>query len=184
VRRWADAGDRIPRFLNRLGALIARHAPCAQCSPMNGSLDQVFAALERAAAEASPSTIATFLGYLERLRAVLWQRLLHVTTTAAAAPPSDPLDDVRHLTPAQASELLNLKEPYIHELCRTSRLPATKSGKYWMIPLAGLRQWLVYPGRDIDGAARARLESLNCRGDSRPPATNGARRPRRSVTSG
>ena len=58
---------------------------------------------------------------------------------------------------AQASEPLNLKEPYIDELCRTVRLPATKSGKYWVPPVAGLRQWLVYQKRDVDPDARVRL---------------------------
>jgi excisionase family DNA binding protein len=136
----------------------------------------------RRAADVSADDVPALLGELERLKAILWQRLLNPSASQAEPAPTGPLDDLRQLTPAQVSELLNLKEPYIHELCRTGRLPATKSGQYWMISVAGLRQWLVYPGRDIDGAARARLESLNPRGDSGPPMTGG-RRPRRSVTS-
>lgn len=137
----------------------------------------------RRAADVSADDVPALLGELERLKAVLWQRLLHSAASPAERPANGALDDLRHLTPAQASELLNLKEPYIHELCRTGRLPATKSGKYWMISVAGLRQWLAYPDRDIDGAARARLESLNPRGDSRPAVGKGARRSRRSLTS-
>ena len=77
---------------------------------------------------------------------------------------SSSLEDLQHLTPAQVAELLSLTEPYVHELCRTGRVQATKSGKYWMIPVAGLRQWLVYPKRDVDGGARAPVQSLNPRG--------------------
>jgi excisionase family DNA binding protein len=69
-----------------------------------------------------------------------------VTTATAreTPPPADPVEDLRHLTPQQVAETLSLKAAYVHELCRTGRIPATKSGKYWMIPVAGLRRWLAY----------------------------------------
>lgn len=123
----------------------------------------LIAALEGASATATPLAIARLLGDLERLKAVLWHRLVQATANAAAPPSQDALDDLRHLTPAQVGELLNLKPAYIHELCRSRKLPATKSGKYWMIPVAELRRWLAYPNRDIDPEARARLQSANPR---------------------
>jgi excisionase family DNA binding protein len=76
---------------------------------------------------------------------------------AAPAPavPATSLHELRHVSPAHVAELLNLKEPYIHELCRTGKLPSTKKGKYWIIPVAGLREWLAYRKRDVDTSARA-----------------------------
>lgn len=76
-------------------------------------------------------------------------------------------------TPHQVGELLSVKPAYVHELCRTGRIPATKSGKYWMIPVAGLKRWL-YQNRDVDGSARASPESLNHGGDPQPSSKAGA----------
>ena len=127
--------------------------------------------------------IPTLIGDLERLQALLAARLLREAWQAApGARASSPLEDLHHLTPAQVAELLNLTEPYVHELCRTGRVQATKSGKYWMIPVAGLRQWLVYQKRDVDGGAQRPVESLNPRGHARSLSLTGpAGRPRRSL---
>jgi excisionase family DNA binding protein len=125
----------------------------------------LLAAVERATVGASPATLVKLLGDLERFKAILWQRLLLTATAPVAPPPSDPVDEIRHLTPHQVGELLNLKPAYVHELCRTGRIAATKSGKYWMIPLTDLRRWL-YQKRDVDPDVRARLESVHSRGDS------------------
>jgi excisionase family DNA binding protein len=109
-------------------------------------------ALERAAASARPQSLLRLLGSLERLKAIAWERLV----TAAVGQDADrtateePLDELRHLTPVQVAELLSLKEAYVHELCRSRRIPATKQGKYWIIPVAGLREWLGRAGRGID----------------------------------
>ena len=98
-------------------------------------------ALERATDAASSSALAQVLGSLERLKAITWGRLL-----AAAAPAERPrtesLEELRHLTPIQVAELLSLKEAYVHELCRSRKIPATKQGKYWIIPVAELRECL------------------------------------------
>jgi excisionase family DNA binding protein len=97
--------------------------------------------LERATDTANPRSLSQLLGSLEQLKAIAWGRLL-----ATAAPPertpAEPLDELRHLTPVEVAELLNLKEAYVHELCRSRQLPATKQGKYWIIPVAELREWL------------------------------------------
>jgi excisionase family DNA binding protein len=91
------------------------------------------------------------LAALERLRALALARLVAVTTNARPdRADADPLNELRHLTPLQVAELLNLKEAYIHELCRSSQMPAVKRGKYWMIPVAALREWLARPPRGID----------------------------------
>lgn len=135
---------------------------------------EAVAALERAAAEAPPPALAELLGALERLKAIAWERLALLAATRGADPPvRDQLEDLRQLTPAQVAELLGLKEPYVHELCRTGRLPAVKHGKYWLVSAAGLREWLVYPRRDIDPAPATAVGS----GDgARGPAAH----PRRS----
>ena len=74
------------------------------------------------------------------------------------------------MTPEQVAEVLSLKTAYVHELCRAGRIPATKSGKYWMIPAAGLRRWLAYQNCDIDGGTQLSVQSLKPRGNARPRA--------------
>ncbi len=132
-------------------------------------------ALGRIADAAAPAEAAVLLGELERLKALVWQRLI-AAAAVAAAPPREALDDLRHVTPAQVAELLNLKEAYVHELCRTRRLPAVKHGKYWLIPQAALRQWLTYPVGDVDGSTVRRIASPNLREDTSRGATKRARR--------
>lgn len=127
---------------------------------MDRTLGDLLAGLECAAAEAQLPAIATLLGDLERLKALLWHRLVAESSKAAPAPQADGLEELRHLTPHQVGELVNLKPAYVHELCRTGRLPATKSGKYWMISVAGLRQWLMSGNGDIDATVTERLQSL------------------------
>jgi len=145
-------------------------------APPDGEAAPV-AALERVVSDAAPSTLIRFLGDLERLKASLWQRLLLATT--AHAGPTKPVEDLRHLTPQQVGEILSLKAAYVHELCRTGRIPAVKSGKYWIIPVEGLQQWLAYQKHDVDGRAQAPVQSLNPRGDVRPSSPTGpAGRPR------
>jgi excisionase family DNA binding protein len=138
--------------------------------------------LERTINTAGQPHLVELLGGLERLKAILWQRLVSVTTTRTAPLAIDSVEELRHLTPQQVAESLSLKAAYVHELCRTGRIPATKSGKYWMISVGGLRQWLAYPKRDVDGAAQLPVQSLNARGDTRPPSLTGpAGRQRRSL---
>lgn len=111
--------------------------------------------------------LAGFVAELERLRMLAWIRLVREAAPAPAGPSPAPLEELRHVTPADVAELLNLKEPYIHELCRTGKLPATKKGKYWIIPVAALREWLAYPRRDVDTSGQAARHSAD---HPRPPA--------------
>jgi excisionase family DNA binding protein len=99
-------------------------------------------ALERATAEGAATSLAPLLASLERLKALVWARLLAVSVPAEPLR-FEPLEELRHLTPSQVAELLSLKEAYVHELCRSRQIPATKQGKYWIIPVAELREWLV-----------------------------------------
>jgi hypothetical protein len=149
---------------------------------MDRTLGDLLAGLERAAAEAQPSAIVALLGDLERLRALLWHRLAVESAKASPAPPADSLEELRHLTPHQVGALLSLKPAYVHELCRTGRLSATKSGKYWMIAVAGLRQWLMSGNGDIDATVIEQLQSLPPHADARR-ARPETRKPGRGVLS-
>jgi len=151
--------------------------PATGGDPVAGSLRELTTALERAVAEWDPPALVTLLGELERLKSLLWTRLLSAIAPSGPPPDRGELDGLRHLTPQQVAELLSLTPAYVHELCRTRRLPAIKSGKYWMISVPALRRWL-YRNSDIDPAARSRLESPDPRNavargsgvrDGRPP---------------
>jgi excisionase family DNA binding protein len=144
---------------------------------------QLVPALEQAIERVPSAAIPVLIGDLERLQALLAARLLREAWQAAPAPRvTSSLEDLQHLTPAQVAELLSLTEPYVHELCRTGRVRATKSGKYWMIPVAGLREWLVYPKRDVDDGNPRPVPSLKPRADGPPLSLTGpAGRPRRSL---
>jgi excisionase family DNA binding protein len=150
---------------------IARPLDASSARP--DQIAEAVTALERVAAEASPAALSGLLGALERLKAIAWERLVLLAATRGPAPPvRDPLEDLRQLTPAQVAELLSLKEPYVHELCRTGRLPAVKHGKYWLVSAAGLREWLVYPRRDIDPAPTT---TVGCEDGARAPAAHSRR---------
>ena len=143
---------------------------------------QLVPALEQALGNLPSAAIPSLIGDLERLQALLAVRLLREAwQSAPSARAASALEDLQHLTPAQVAELLNLTEPYVHELCRTGRLQATKAGKYWMIPVAGLREWLVYPKRDVDDGGPRPVESPHPGGHVGPTRLVGpAGRPRRS----
>ncbi len=143
--------------------------------------NQLIADLERALDHASLATIPGLIGDLERLQTLLAARLMREAIQSAQSPrPHESLDELQHLTPHQVAGILSLKAAYVHELCRTGRIPASKSGKYWMIPVTGLRRWLAYQNRDVDGNSRVRVDSPNPAGDTRrvAPASPGVR-PRR-----
>ena len=116
------------------------------------------AALDRVVAQCDASGLPLLIGTLERLKAQALSRLI-ASTTRAPRMVADPVDDLRHLTPLQVAELLNLKEAYVHELCRSSQMPSVKQGKYWMIPLAELREWLGRPRRGVDPRRAESIDS-------------------------
>jgi excisionase family DNA binding protein len=131
--------------------------------PESAPVSEPLEALEQAIATAAAPELAALLGELERLKAAAWRRLVARVVEASSPRELDPLEELRHVTPQQVAELLSLKPAYVHELCRTHRLPARKSGKYWMIPAAGLRRWLASREGDIDARRAPALESVNPR---------------------
>jgi excisionase family DNA binding protein len=135
------------------------------------SVHSLVTSLEQAFATLTASELPALIGELERLKVTLWFRLSSSPRDEGIqSVPS--LDEFRHITPAEVGELLNLKEAYIHELCRTGRLPASKHGKYWLISVTALRQWLAAQRRDVD---RHRSPALPSRDAESHPA---ARTPR------
>jgi excisionase family DNA binding protein len=178
-RRGAGAADDPAKEAGPAGIAVAHYRFLMDTS--HSDTAQLVPALEQALDRVPSAAIPSLIGDLERLQALLSARLLRETWQAAPGARSvSALEDLQHLTPAQVAELLNLTEPYVHELCRTGRVQATKSGKYWMIPVAGLRRWLTYQNRDIDHSQSSLLESPHQRRD-RPASllTGLARRPSR-----
>ena len=132
-----------------------------QASP---ELQALLGSLEEACRTVPVSSIAVLIGELARIKSMLWIRM-----SAPPAPPrvNDPLEELRHLTPSQVAELLNLTEAYVHELCRSRRLPALKQGKYWIIPVGGLRAWLGQTAGQLDRSASGERSSEDA---THPPA--------------
>ena len=134
----------------------------------DGELRAVLASLEGTINTSDRPTLQQLLPSLERLRAVIWIRLF------AGAPPAsqvhrEPLEDLRHLTPVQVGEFLGMKPAYVHELCRSRRIPAIKQGKYWMIPAGDLHEWLR-KSRRVDARNTGPLPSSD-QGDVAEPSS-------------
>jgi excisionase family DNA binding protein len=128
-------------------------------------LGEIVAAFEQAVASAAPDSLPVLLGTLERLKALAWARAADAAGGGPVPrPTADPVGELRHLTPLQVAELVNLKEAYVHELCRSGRIPATKEGKYWIIPVTGLREWLGRSRHRVDPDAPHPLPSANTTG--------------------
>ena len=89
-----------------------------------------------------PRDVATLLGDLERLRAVLWARLTVASTSAhpvpAAAEPAD-----RLLTIPEVATRLGVPTAYAYELARRRQLPVLRVGlRYLRVPASGLATWI------------------------------------------
>ncbi len=116
---------------------------------LDESLSQLLEALERASGAAETCALQHLLASLERLKAIVWARVLSLANPTTQTH-TEPLEDLRHLTPIQVAECLGLKAAYVHELCRARRIPAIKQGKYWMIPVGELREWLARSRQGLD----------------------------------
>lgn len=55
-------------------------------------------------------------------------------------------DDIAALTPARLAERWGISEAKARELCRTGQIPARKVGREWIVPVAGLRRWVLEDG--------------------------------------
>jgi excisionase family DNA binding protein len=135
------------------------------------TLSHLLATLERTSDEMDPGSLQHLLAYLERLKAIVWTRLLSLARPMEQIH-AEPLEDLRHLTPIQVGEFLGVKAAYVHELCRTRRIPAIKQGKYWMIPVAELREWLARSRQGIDPRVADSLRSAD-RPDARRSRSTG-----------
>ncbi len=102
----------------------------------------LFALLQNPArvAEVPPAEIPALLGELERLKAILWVRMVNGPATKdgqAEAPVED-----RLLTVPQVAARLSVPKGYAYELARRREIPTVRVGaKYIRVSLAALRDW-------------------------------------------
>ncbi len=99
------------------------------------------AAFELVIADVHPKAIPALLGDLERLKTLLWIRLL--TTPAVNSPPETALVEDHLLTIPEAADLLSVPAGYVYGLARRGDFPTIKIGKYVRIRLADLREWVL-----------------------------------------
>jgi excisionase family DNA binding protein len=129
--------------------------------------------IERHIGASSTEPLPDLVGALERLKTLALARAITSRTSANIEPPSvDSVEELRHLTPRQVAELLNVKETYVQELCRSRQMIAVKQGKYWMIPLVELRKWLARgrPGIDARPGESLRWQDGQSTPDQHHPA--------------
>lgn len=139
------------------------------------SLDQLVADPTRAQ-DLPPEVVRDLLARVVGLQTVLLARALSLPLGAnsqgEASAGADRLpDNLRCFNPRTVAELFGVTEAYVRQLCRTSRLPAKKVGKYWLIPMGVVRDF----ARD-NGVDYSTSEPLSCSRDSR----GGAARPKAS----
>jgi excisionase family DNA binding protein len=135
------------------------------------SLDAL-AADPAGAASLEPATAQACLARIAGLLPLLLARIQAAPATDGAADPGPP----RCLKPRDVAALTGLEEAYVHALCRAGRLPAFKTGKYWLIPVERFRAWQAAGG--LDAAVPAALGSPRARHGATGPGL-GAIRPRR-----
>jgi excisionase family DNA binding protein len=99
-------------------------------------------AIEQNLTELVPRDVATLLGDLERLRAVLWARLT-VAIASAHPVPAAPEPADRLLTIPEVATRLGVPTAYAYELARRRQLPILRVGlRYLRVPAAGLATWI------------------------------------------
>jgi excisionase family DNA binding protein len=99
-------------------------------------------AIEQNLTDLVPRDVATLLGDLERLRAVLWARLTVASTSAAPVPTAEEPAD-RLLTIPEVATRLGVPTAYAYELARRRQLPVLRVGlRYLRVPAAGLSTWI------------------------------------------
>ena len=132
----------------------------------------LIALLEEAAAQGKVVDIPGLLGELERLKALLWSRMVTVSCRAM----SHQLPDTASLlTLPQVAMRLAIPEGRAYELARQGILPTVRVGKYVRVPLGEFETWV------------GQQTSLERRIDRAPPDFHSARgekkkRPARALT--
>lgn len=125
---------------------------------------RLIALIEEAIAQGKVVDVPGLLGALERLKAILWSRML--TASYSATSPQPP-DAATLLTMPQVAKRLAIPEGRAYELARQGVLPAVKVGKYVRVPLAELETWV------------GQQTSLERRIDREPPDFHSALVPRK-----
>ena len=113
------------------------------CAPL-------IASLEAAEVRVEVTECPRLLGELERLKAILWSRM--VTGSCGAASSQLGADDVL-LTLPQVAERLAIPTGYAYELARRDVLPVVRFGKYVRVSQTSLTRWIAQqttPQRRID----------------------------------
>jgi excisionase family DNA binding protein len=106
--------------------------------------------LEGALDGLSPSDCAQALGDLERLKAILWHRMVAVSCGTTS---SQPRAEGMLLTLPQVAKLLAVPTGHAYELARRDVLPVVRFGKYVRVPHDSLTRWIgqqTTPERRID----------------------------------
>ena len=110
------------------------------------SLDRVrslLTTIEQDLTELVPRDVATLLGDLERLRAVLWARLTVASASAAHPAPAIAESTDRLLTIPEVATRLGVPTAYAYELARRRQLPVLRVGlRYLRVSAAGLATWI------------------------------------------
>jgi excisionase family DNA binding protein len=111
----------------------------------------LIASLENAVARVEVTDCPGLLGELERLKAILWTRMV---TVSCGTTSSQPRADAMLLTLPQVAKRLAISDGRAYELARQGKLPTVKVGKYIRIEPAALDTWIV---QHRDGTLDPRL---------------------------
>ena len=95
--------------------------------------------LEEAIAQGKVVDVPGLLGELERLKAMLWSRMV---TMSCRATSHQPPDTASLLTLPQVATRLAIPEGRAYELARQGTLPTVRVGKYVRVPLAEFETWV------------------------------------------
>ena len=95
--------------------------------------------LEEAIAQGKVVDVPGLLGELERLKAMLWSRMVTVSCRATSHQLSD---TASLLTLPQVAMRLAIPEGRAYELARQGILPTVRVGKYVRVPLAEFETWV------------------------------------------
>lgn len=116
---------------------------------------QLIVLLEAAMARVEVTECPELLGELERLKAILWSRMVTGSCVAASSQPG--ADDVL-LTIPQVAQRLAIPTGHAYDLARRDVLPVVRFGKYVRLSQASLIRWIgqqTTPQRRIDNGPLA-----------------------------
>jgi excisionase family DNA binding protein len=105
----------------------------------SGDVSALIALIEQEIAHGKVEDVPAFLGELERLKAILWSKMVTASYSSASNHPSGA---VTLLTMPQVAKRLAIPEGRAYELARQGRLPTVKVGKYVRVSMAELETWV------------------------------------------